>query len=256
MPCTPTTRRTTKHRQAQPLNYDTNSDGHLSFYYEDNDDWRVITPTDDGVLHIYWSAESIGAANATGAQIQLLNDGGGSIGNWSVAVGGSSTPTSSQIDLECRGNGTYYVRCFSNGPCGVSYQIKYNMSAPVYGADNEPNNSTVQATGIDLEAGAQEGRLSFYYEDNTDYYSFSLATTTTVTVNTLAETAGASGTMQVRLFNSGGGLLSNVSVPIGGGNAAAAGIASLGVQPAGTYFISVFSNGPCGVSLSPVVQRC
>ena len=234
--------------QAQALAYGTQTEGRLGFYYDDSDDYYAITPADDGLLHIHWSAEEVAAGSADGVQFQMFNSGGGLIGNWSVPFGGASTPASFQLDYPCMGDGTYYLRCYLNSSCGLSYRLSYDVTPPLFGADTEPDNTLPEAPVINLDEGGQDGRLSFYYEDNDDYYAFIMAGTLPIVVNTLAENIGAENTMQLQVFNSGGGLLFNTSLPVGGNGIEASGTATFGPFDPGTCYLRLFSNGACGVS--------
>jgi hypothetical protein len=234
--------------QAGTVGYNTDMEGRLAFYYDDNDDWYAISPPDESIIHIAVSAENTGAGSSDGLQVQFFNVGGGLIENWSVGVGGGSTAETTVLNTYCKGAGTYYVRFYANSPCGVSYRWNYTGTDPAFSNDIEPNNSSAEASPINLATGWQDGRLSFYYGDNDDWYAFSLTAEEDLLVNTLAESPGAAGDMQVQLFNSGGGLVGSITVPVGWADVAVEGSAAFGIYPAGAYFLRVYANAPCGVS--------
>lgn len=84
----------------------TDTDGHTNFLdYGTNDDRFRIDAADDGILTINWSAENAGAADATGALIQLYRgDGSGfAVETDSVPVGGGGTASTAQLTWTCRG---------------------------------------------------------------------------------------------------------------------------------------------------------
>lgn len=234
--------------QADTVGYNTGMDGRIAFYYDDNDDWYAITPADESIIHIEVRAEHVGDADATGVQVQFFNSGGGLLENWSIPVGGASEPTNTTLNTYCKGAGLYYVRFYANSPCGVSYSWKYTATDPAFGADPEPDNNIAEAVPISLVNWWQDGRLSFYYGDNADWYSFILGGAENITVNTSAEHPGDGGTMQVQLFNGGGGLLGNLSADVGANGVSVEDAADFGAFPAGTYYLQVYANGICGVS--------
>ncbi len=234
--------------QADTIPFNSPTEGRSAFYYDDNEDWFAITPVDASIIHITISAEHVGDTDPSGLQVQFFNDGGGLLENWSIAVGGSSVPATTTIGTYCRGAGTYYLRLYANSPCGISYSWECTATVPAFGADAEPNNTTAQATPISLANWWQDGRLEFYYGDNDDWYGFAIGAEENVSVSTSAENPGEEGTMQVQLFNSGGGLLGNLTVDVGGNGVPVQDVADFGLFPAGGYFLRVYSNSTCGVS--------
>ena len=197
--------------EAPPLAVNTNADGHVNFLnYGDNNDYYQITTTADGRLTVSLDASAQTGA-AAGAQLQFFNSGGGLLENWSGDVGTDPAPSNTTHILDCRAAGIYYLRVYSNIPCGMAYRLNYQFAAPFYANDVEPNNSTADAdaqssigpnTNID-------GHINFQsYGDNDDYYRINSPDQGIINFTVIAESKGAaSGTgVQLQLFNSGGGL--------------------------------------------------
>ena len=222
------------------------TEGHLNFsHYGDNFDfYRIQTPT-NGTLNITTNSEAFAAGDL---RIDVYN-GTGSQTDWYLTpIGTGGTPASHTRSFSCYGAGDYYVRVFSNGPCGVSYQLSYTVTAPVFGNDMEPNNSLPSAVVFNPDSSQAEGHLNFAnYGDNNDFYKIVLPAAGSIAFGLLAEAATA-GSLRVDLYNSGGGQVTWTTFPIGGDHVPTNSAVNFAGLPAGTYYLRAISINSCGVS--------
>ncbi|WKZ65772.1 MAG: T9SS type A sorting domain-containing protein [Flavobacteriales bacterium] len=222
------------------------TEGHLNFsHYGDNFDfYRIQTPT-NGTLNITTNSEAFAAGDL---RIDVYN-GTGSQTDWYLTpIGTGGTPASHTRSFSCYGAGDYYVRVFSNGPCGVSYQLSYTVTAPVFGNDMEPNNSLPSAVVFNPDSSQAEGHLNFAnYGDNNDFYKIVLPAAGSIAFGLLAEAATA-GSLRVDLYNSGGGQVTWTTFPIGGDHVPTNSAVNFVGLPAGIYYLRAISANSCGVS--------
>ncbi|MEO7079984.1 MAG: hypothetical protein ABIY71_00605, partial [Flavobacteriales bacterium] len=171
-----------------------NQDGRLDFYYDDNSDYYAIVLNDDGVLNIHVNAEQ--ASNSANDSLTIRLHHGSNIGvlkTWRVAIGASSIPFTSDVTMTCRGNGARYFLSFLSDACGTSYRFNYTVTPPVFANDNEENDAYNSANTDTVAVGAdQDGRLSFYYDDNSDYFMLALNDDGVLNIHLQAEHVSAS----------------------------------------------------------------
>ncbi|MBK8500689.1 MAG: hypothetical protein IPL52_18160 [Flavobacteriales bacterium] len=234
--------------QALVANANTDYDGHLDFYNDNNYDYFRIQPPNDGVLSVNLLAEHVGGTPGT-MSFYLRNHNGTVLQQWTVNVGANGVPASNVVTYSCIGTeNVYYLEPYSPSVCGVSYRFNYTMIAPLFADDTEPNQSTAQAMNIDLNAAPAFGRLAFYNDNGNDYFRI-VHPGGPINVYTLAERAGAAGTMSVYIRNINGTVqLTNSSVLVGGNSTPALDTTTLASAAAGTYYIELYSPSFCGVS--------
>ncbi|MCO5275993.1 MAG: T9SS type A sorting domain-containing protein [Flavobacteriales bacterium] len=193
-------------------------DGRLNFNYDDNSDYHILTLDDDGILNVHIQAEQVDASTGDSLTLTLYNSSAQLLKTWRVGVGANSTPLDSTVHMTCRGNEARYFLKFASDACGTSYRFSYDVTSPVYADDNgdnynwnSPNTDTV-AVSTDAD-----GRLNFYYDDNSDYHILTLDDDGILNVHIQSEHVDAStaDSLTVRLYNTSNGLLQTWRVGIG-----------------------------------------
>ncbi|MCB0790889.1 MAG: T9SS type A sorting domain-containing protein [Flavobacteriales bacterium] len=237
--------------QATIANAGTDYVGRLDFDYDNTTDYYRLQAPDDGVITVNIQAEHSGPGAGT-ITARLLNSAVTQLETWTVNIGPDGTAQSNTFSHNCIGTEqVYYLRLESPSVCGTSYSLNYSVASPFFGDDLEPNNSSVQASLIDLDAGSVPGRVNFEYDDNTDWFKVNHPGGI-LTVDIDAENAGPAGTMTVRIRNSASTVQATNSTAAVGGNGmpASSTTATTGSVAAGTYYIEVQSTTVCGVSYS------
>ncbi|MBK7384909.1 MAG: SBBP repeat-containing protein, partial [Flavobacteriales bacterium] len=231
---------------ATPVTYNTDRDGRNNFDGETTYDYYSITLPTNGVLNIETQAEHAGAVPSTMA-VALLNSVGTVQQTWNVAVGANGTPASSAVSIPCRSTvNTYYIR-INSAICGTSYRFKYTVTAPLFAADVEPNNSQ---PGTPLAHNTYtEGHLAFDSESTYDYYRIVPSSDGKVNIEVQAEHTGATaGTIQLVFLNTAGTALQTWNIPLGTNGVASTTLVSLPCQSGGTNYDLRLSTATCGTS--------
>ncbi|MCB9183340.1 MAG: T9SS type A sorting domain-containing protein [Flavobacteriales bacterium] len=229
----------------------TDYDGRLSFDYDNTTDYYRLQAPNDGVITVNISAEH-SAADAGTLMARLRNSSGSQLMAWTVNIGPNGVAQSNTFTRNCTGTEqVYYLNLDGASVCGASYRFNYSVDAPVFADDTEPNNSTVQALLIDLNASAVPGRVNFEYDNTSDYFKVDHPGGI-LTVDIAAENAGAAGLMTVHIRNSAGSALAtNSAAAVGANGVPATSTTATGTSvAAGTYYIEVVSTAVCGVSYS------
>ncbi|MCB0818479.1 MAG: hypothetical protein KDB77_13295, partial [Flavobacteriales bacterium] len=237
--------------QADTVAAGVDHEGRLDFFYDDNSDYyRLILPT-DGILNITVNAEHAGTSTGETLTAHVLNSSGGLVQSHSVNIGANGNPVMTDLATSCLGNEQlYYLRFFNPTACGVSYQFNYGVTPPLYADDLEENDGTSQSDTVAASID-HDGRINFYYDDNTDYFRLILPTDGVLDITMSAEHSGSSTaeTMNVHLLNSSGGLIQAWPVSIGSSGSPSSTVLSascLGNEQ--LYYLHVFGSTICGVS--------
>ena len=237
--------------QADTVAAGVDHEGRLDFFYDDNSDYyRLILPT-DGILNITVNAEHAGTSTGETLTAHVLNSSGGLVQSHSVNIGANGNPIMTDLATSCLGNEQlYYLRFFNPTACGVSYQFNYGVTPPLYADDLEENDGTSQSDTVAASID-HDGRINFYYDDNTDYFRLILPTDGVLDITMSAEHSGSSTgeTMNVHLLNSSGGLIQAWPVSIGSSGSPSSTVLSascLGNEQ--LYYLHVFGSTICGVS--------
>ncbi|MEZ4806734.1 MAG: hypothetical protein R2815_04590 [Flavobacteriales bacterium] len=226
-------------------------EGRLNFLNDDNSDYFTLELDDDGELNLHVRAEHVGALANDSLIVRLFNSSVVLMNTWRLPIGVNSTSVLSERSMTCLGREQRYFLQFQSEACGTSYQFSYDVTPPLFADDLEENdawNSTNTGT-IDLNSGSVEGRLAFTYDDNTDYYRIVLDSPGTITIQSRAERSGATGTYDLKLYNTSVVLLDTHTFPVGGGSSVASGMWTSDPLAAGNYFLQA-SNAACGTSYS------
>jgi len=224
------------------------TEGQVNFLYDDadNNDYYRIQTESNGQINITISADAPGTGNV---RVYVYNGSGGQINYFDAPVGPSGSPTSTTQSIPCYGQGLYYLRVTSIGPCGVAYGLSYSVSPPVFSNDNEPNDDTGTALPM-AHNSFKQGHLNFnHYGDNNDYYSITTPVEGTITVTMIAENASASaGAVRVYLYNGGGGQIDYFDATTGANGDDDTTVASFTCYGQGSYFLRATSINGCGLS--------
>ncbi|MBK6774806.1 MAG: T9SS type A sorting domain-containing protein [Flavobacteriales bacterium] len=193
----------------------TNYDGRLSFEYDNTIDWfRLQAPT-DGLMTVTVFAEHAGALPSE-MTVYLRDDASTVIETWIAVIGASGVPVSNTFTHTCSGTeDVYYLSLDTPDDCGVSYRLNYTVAAPLYADDQEPNQSAGPA--IIANAGTDyDGRVTFNYDNASDWFRLQAPNDGVITVTVLAENAGpAAGTMTVLFRNSSSTVLETWTANVG-----------------------------------------
>ena len=161
-----------------PIN--TDIEGHLGFKDESstgngedgNDYYRCVIP-DDGIVRVYTAAENVGVATNP-VNIYLSDKSGiSAIAVLPMPVGSYGLPQLDTLLFDCIPSDTFYIWVNLNNAtdCGISYKLRYDLIAPPFSNDIEPNNDFQHV--IQVAPGDQvEGHLRYELNsgDIYDYY--------------------------------------------------------------------------------------
>lgn len=230
------------------LGHNVFTDGHVNFiHYGDNNDYYYIQTPDDGDLRLTVMAERVPAVAGT-LRVYVYNNSGGQIFYYDASVGAANDDDTTVAVATCYGQGNYYLRVTSINGCGISYRMKYEILAPVYGNDPEPNNSFAEAVPVNPDSSSANGHLNFAYTgNNDDYAKVVLPANGNISFNLGAENAGG-GTIRTYLYNVNGGQMAYQDVPVGSGHTPVQTTVAFNGLAAGTYYIRLTSINGCGIS--------
>ncbi|MBS1941176.1 MAG: hypothetical protein JST38_09895, partial [Bacteroidetes bacterium] len=229
----------------------TTTQGHVNFLYDnsENGDYYRLQTGDDGELNVTIGAESAGAGSV---RVFLFNNVGSTVNYFDAPVGTAGTPVSTSQSTSCNAQGTYYLFVQSTSPCGVSYQLGYTLTPPVFANDTEPNNSFNDANLNPVLAPNTftEGHIFFSnYGDNYDYYHIQTPAEGTLTITTIAERVpAAAGNLRIYVYNSGGGQVDYYDASVGGGGDDDTTIMNFDCYGQGDYYLLAASTNGCGIS--------
>ncbi|MBV6405992.1 MAG: hypothetical protein GFGODING_02777 [Flavobacteriales bacterium] len=224
----------------------TTTEGHVNFsHYVDNSDYYRIETPGDGVLNITLNSEAVGAGHL---RVDVYNDAGAQLHYNNYAVGTGGTPNSVTQSHTCDAQGVYYLEVSSTSVCGVSYQLSYTVTPPVFGNDTEPNGSTATAIAFNPDSAQAEGHLNFsHYVENSDHYKVILPVAGAITFDLEAEAATA-GNLRINLLNNVGSQITYNIYTIGSGGIPAGSLVNFAGLAAGTYYLELYATNVCGAS--------
>ncbi len=246
--------------QALPLAYNTTAQGHLGFAnnpgsHLDVDYYRIILPH-DGLIRIITKAEHVQGTSNT--EVLTLFDKTGSVFySFSFDVGANHIPITDTFYWGCVSADTFYLRTYINNTvdCGVTYSIKYDMPANVFGQDTEPNDNFIQAQFAALNTNT-DGHLGFsnhpgFHLDD-DYFKIALPAPGDLKVVASAEGYGTgNGPLILTVFNSSQNpFTADRLVVVGTNNTPITDTFDYGCLPSGTYYFRIFINNTveCGIT--------
>jgi hypothetical protein len=223
------------------------AEGHLNFYFGDNEDNYRADLSTDGVMNVIIEAEHADVSTTGSIEVELWISNGTVLETWTVPVGANSIAISTALSKTCRGNGLPYYLRVSSDVCGTSYRISYSVTPPLYTNDPEPNNSS-PGTPMNLDAEEEQGHIGFYNTTDDDYYGFTHgggAWSVTVSAEH-AETGDGTLTMEVR--NNPGTLFGSFTVPVGGSSTPLTNTFTIPSLAGGSIYRLIMKDATCGVS--------
>jgi hypothetical protein len=202
----------------------------------------------DGVLHVNVEAEHGDEAADGMLDVWVMSSTSYTFATWQAPVGALSVPASSSFSLPCMGTTIPYYLYLHSSTCGVSYQVSYTVSPPLYAADAEPNDYYDVGIPMDLGNNWYDGHIGFQNAEDDDHYRFTHAGGPfSVTVS--AEHAGADeGTMGLNVMWSTGTIYGTFVVPVGGSSTPLTNTFTIPDLPAGENYSMYLSDTTCGVS--------
>jgi hypothetical protein len=193
---------------------------------------------------------SISTSGATGLPVtaNIYNVNGSFVSAFTFAAGASGIPVASSNTLLCAGEGIYYISLVnpSSNDC-TQYSLSYQMLAPVYADDAEPNSTL--STSDTASAGNNDGTINFAYGDNSDYYRLVLADDGKLLINWSAENAGpTASTADLNLYNINGSFLQSWNVPVGANGTAESQTVEIECRGNEQLYYLLISSNACGTS--------
>ncbi|HEY0976463.1 MAG TPA: hypothetical protein VGE21_03245, partial [Flavobacteriales bacterium] len=213
-------------------------------------DYFNVTIPGQGVLRLQTSMSNSGPADLP-VTVRVHNSAATIIETFTATAGANGVVQNNTFLHLCAGAGTYYISIAnpSTTVC-TDYSFTPDLLAPDFANDNEPNQSTAQATDT-LDAGVdQEGRINFRYGDNSDHFRILAPTDGVVTITVAAEHAGTvPGTMDLNLRNSSGSVLQTWTVSVGANGVPATNTFTRSCTGTKThYFLELEGLDVCGAS--------
>ncbi|MBP6391660.1 MAG: T9SS type A sorting domain-containing protein [Flavobacteriales bacterium] len=148
--------------EALPLPYDTEMEGHLGFITDPAwggsdiyDYFRIVLP-EDGTLRVIVESEN------TGGLLSPINVHLEGFYAQALETGMNSIPLIDTLYWPCVNADTFALQMAmpTYTDCGVSYRIRYEVAAPYFETETEPNNSVAEALDLPY-ATDMEGHLGF-----------------------------------------------------------------------------------------------
>ncbi|HNI05824.1 MAG TPA: hypothetical protein PL010_14470, partial [Flavobacteriales bacterium] len=229
----------------------TDADGRLNFYYDDNSDYHILTLDDDGILNVHIQAEHVDASTQDSLTVRLYDSGTNQLKLWRVAIGASSTPLASTVSIPCRGNEQRYFLQLASDACGTTYRFSYDVTPPVFADDNENNDNWNTANTDTVDVGAdQDGRLNFFYDDNSDFHILTLDDDGILNIHIQSEQVDAStgDSLTVRLYDNGVNLQKTWRVGIGANSTALDSTVHITCRGKENRYFLQFASDACGTS--------
>ena len=227
---------------AIPLTLGNAVDGHINFRYNggdiDQDDYYVVTTTEDGTLSV--SLEFV-SADGNYAYFWVYDSNGTSIldgvgQNYDYGSAGATFE-----DVNGLAAGTYYIRVYQGNVAG-SYVLSANLIPDALANDDEPNNDLASANPI-LTNSSVTGHILFYQNGGTydypDYHKIELHSSGTFSQSLEISSANPGVYAYFYLYDGLGNYIP------GSGQAFDYGLngpttISYGTLPAGTYYLLVY----------------
>ena len=238
--------------QATPVTYNTAMSGSIGACNptDISSDYFELTAPAQGVLRFQVAIANTGPTELP-VSFELRSNTSTVIETFTVMAGANSVPNNITLTRTCEGIGTYYVSIpnASSSVC-VNYSFTYDVVAPLYTNDTEPNNSSAQA--LDLAADTQQdGHLDFRYDNDFDYYRIQAPDDGLLNIAVHAEHAGSSTTdsIEVQLRSNSSTVIQIWKVGVGANgvpNAQMLTRTCTGTEQ--VYFLELYSPDLCGIS--------
>ncbi len=232
------------------IDYNTPIDGHVSFISDpqnagtDSYDYFKIIPPSNGLLRMFVESE----AQSTGSndiKIKMHNADGNEWYQQTSLVGAFQSPNTDTLYWECTPDDTLILLVLTNNlyDRGYSYRIRYDMIAPVFGNDVEPNNTSATAQVIDLAIPAMGNQYN-YGDNSDDIFKFVLPDTGFFKVRITSTTNSADGFLgtKLQLLDNNYNYINQLNAPIGTLGELAVDSLTMPYLDADTFYLRVFSD--------------
>ena len=177
------------------LAYNTSTDGHLGFSNDpyqklDVDDYYTIVTPSDGVVRVITQTEAQSPGNGA-MNVTLLDKANNELYTQYATAGAFQSPHSDTLYWDCISQDTIHIRTgisyATSG--GYAYRLHYDVIAPGFGNDQEPNNSYSTARIVNPNT-TFDGHLMYYGASDPDYYEFYKSDSGYLKIYSQAETYG------------------------------------------------------------------
>lgn len=230
--------------------YNTPTEGHLSFVTEPGssgtdgyDNYKIIPPM-NGVMRliIETEAQSTGSNNLN---VMLHNGAGVAWYQQTTPTGAFLAPTIDTLFWDCTPNDTMIVQLFSTNfnDRGYAYRLRYDIVAPQYPDDHEPNNTASNAEWVEISAPVT-GNQYYYGDSSDDIFKFFKPDTGFFKVRVTSTTGSSDGNLgtKVQLFDHNFSLLYQLNAPLGVNGALALDSMYFAYLPSDTFYVKVYSD--------------
>ena len=237
--------------QATALTYNTAMNGSTGACSptDNSADYFSFTPLTQGELRVQTSMSNSGPTNLQ-VTYHVRNNGTSVIGTFTLTAGANGVPVNDSFVFSCQGKGLYYISIEnpSTTVC-TNYTLTYDMVAPIFADDAEPNNGSSTAVTA-APAAWHQGQIDFQYGDNSDYYRIDLPTQGVLNIEWEAEHAGATtpATATLALRSNGTNVIQTWDMPVGANSTLATGSVSIDCRSNTGYYYLSLSTGICGTS--------
>lgn len=237
--------------EALPLPYDTELEGHLGFITDPAwggsdiyDFFRIVLP-DDGTLRVIMSSEN------TGGLLTPINVHLDGVNAQPIGTGLNGEVLTDTVYWTCLNADTFHLRLAmpTYTDCGVSYRIRYDLMAPAFADDAEPNNEFPQATPVLMDVPV-DGHLRYGWQtsDYFDIYRVVKADTGHFRIISEATTAGITlQGLRLQVYDHTWTPIGSPVASVGEAGAVVTDTSTILTAPIDTLYIRVsFEPGDCG----------
>ncbi|MBK9760395.1 MAG: hypothetical protein IPO90_10605 [Flavobacteriales bacterium] len=216
---------------------------------DNSDDYFSFTPPSQGQLRVQSSMSNSGVTDLE-VTFRVRQSSTAVIGSFTLTAGANGVPVNDSFLFPCQGSGLYYISIENpaGGAC-TNYSFTYDIVAPGFGTDAEPNNGS--GTAVTVAVGAwQEGQIDFRYGDNSDYYRIDLPTHGVLNIEWEAEHAGTTSpaTAELVLRQTSTAAVQTWNLPVGANSTAATQSVSIDCRSNSNFYYLSLTTGICGTS--------
>ncbi|MBK6754074.1 MAG: T9SS type A sorting domain-containing protein [Flavobacteriales bacterium] len=237
--------------QATALTYNTAMAGSIGACAptDNTDDYFSFTPPSQGQLRVQSSMSNSGPTDLE-VTFQVRQSSTAVIGTFTLTAGANGVPVNDSFLFPCQGAGLYYISIENpaGGAC-TNYSFTYDMVAPVFTNDAEPNDGSGSAVTVGVGVW-QEGQIDFRYGNNSDYYRIDLPTHGVLNIEWEAEHAGTTSptTAELVLRQTSTAAVQTWDLPVGANSTPATQSVSIDCRSNSNFYYLSVSTDICGTS--------
>ncbi|MBP6573008.1 MAG: T9SS type A sorting domain-containing protein [Flavobacteriales bacterium] len=216
---------------------------------DNTDDYFSFTPPAQGQLRVQSSMSNSGPTDLE-VTFQVRQSSTAVIGTFTLTAGANGVPVNDSFLFPCQGAGLYYISIENpaGGAC-TNYSFTYDIVAPVFANDAEPNDGSGNAVTVGVGVW-QEGQIDFRYGNNSDYFRIDLPTHGVLNIEWEAEHAGttspAVATLVLRQTST--AAVQTWNLPVGANSTAATQSVSIDCRSNSNFYYLSVTTGICGTS--------